>query len=49
MNRQLTNRYGSVNFWDPFFAPFFEEDNERNTHTGETFLQESPGRGFYRY
>ena len=31
MNRQLTNRYGSVNFWDPFFAPFFEEDSERKT------------------
>ncbi|MBO4541221.1 MAG: Hsp20/alpha crystallin family protein [Bacilli bacterium] len=31
MNRQLTNRYGSVNFWDPFFAPFFEEGNEGKT------------------
>ena len=31
MNRQLTNRYGSANFWDPFFAPFFEEVNEGKT------------------
>ena len=31
MNRQLTNRYGSANFWDPFVAPFFEEVNEGKT------------------
>jgi HSP20 family molecular chaperone IbpA len=27
MNHQLTNRLGGFGFFDPFFAPFFEEEH----------------------
>lgn len=28
MSHELANRNGSLGFWDPFFAPFFEEDED---------------------